>query len=228
MASYRLPHDMQDDLTWFWCEAESEMGVRSSTGALIDRLELRIGMARSGREQANDTEPRTIHWRRARIDAALRLYCLFGTVHDSDQFRVRDPMPDAAARARDRSTRIHSAVVRLVQLPGGPGHTRVLHRVYGPATRHPLCYGRVGSELAPLIEYTPMVWDTMRAESCTAQEAGEKLLRKSGEKMAYDLKEQAQALLVSSSRAFYALYQDEKRSRQETRRAKFREILGAA
>jgi hypothetical protein len=38
---YRLPPDLQGDLTWYWTEAESALGVRSTTGSQVALLQAR-------------------------------------------------------------------------------------------------------------------------------------------------------------------------------------------
>src|SRR5579859_5056695 len=97
--TFRLTTDRQNELTWFWCQAESEMGVKSSHGHTEDVLVHRLATKRNGKTGAS---------------------------------KKSDPMPDGADHARRLARRVHAALMLLREGAGGPGHQRVLYRVYGP------------------------------------------------------------------------------------------------
>lgn len=221
--AYRLPPDLQSDLSWYWCEAESELGVRSSTGSQIARLEIGAGSKAAIREavqknpdlrfELTTPEPDPVVRRRKLREAKLRYSLLFGPVHDSRECRVYDPFPEGGEHARQRMRLIHDALHRLGRSDGGPGHQRILFRVYGPRSPHLPSYGLVGSELAPLVEYTGKFQGLPPKTKLT-----EETLR--------GIRRQAAELLAQASTAYLAHYRAAKRERRDVKRARFRSQVG--
>lgn len=143
----------------------------------------------------------------------------------------RTPMPQWAMRInspeRKKATRIHRTLQLLIGAEDGIVHHRVLYRVYGPVQRHPVCYGRIGEELAPLVEYTDVVAELIRS-GMTPTDAGESLLRKGNEVAAHRVKGQAEKLLQAASHAYSAAHHNERKRRTQDREAKFRALLRAS
>ncbi len=247
---YRLPSDLQADLSWYWCDADADLGVCSGGDIEHRGPPPDSGPSTSRKPKAETrTEQRMV--RHAAKDEEIRLmWHTLKCTGDSHANSIDDPvnngllaagepalfdrtpMPAWARRivSRDRAkmTRVHATVNRLARGPNGARHQRVLYRVYGPVSRHPVCYGRVGSELAPLVEYTDAVVAKMAAGALPS-EAGEAVLHKGvTEKAVRQVREQAQAMLEAASRAYEACHEAEKTERQHARRARFRALLGAA
>lgn len=254
MSAYRLPSDLQADLAWFWNEADSAVGV-CSTGDIthrsppVDResgVRLRVYEPRRKISRAERGHERQ---RRIREDVERLWHTLpckgdehVNSIDDpvsgvmasgGEPFILdRTPMPQWARRIvshdRKRSTQVHAALKILSVSPGGPMHALVLYRTYGPACRHPICYGRVGNELAPLVEYTDQVVRLMGPE-VTASEAGERALGKGApDARVSEIRRQCNSLLEAASRAYFAAATAERTEREEQRASRFRALLGAA
>jgi len=256
MPSYRLPPDLQADLTWLWTQADADLGVCSG-GDIQHRGPADFEAVR-GENGISITESREDNTRNAassrarshaRYDEEHRLMWHMlvpkGDVHvtstDDPANGImadngvpfmfdRTPMPQWARRIiskdRDRMRRVHGSVQRLLERPNGPRHQRVLFRVYGPVQRHPVYYGRVGSELAPLVEYCDAIASKI-SPSVTATEAGEQVLNKStSEIVVRAIKNQADAMLVEASKAYAECDQERRQERIADRRRKFALILG--
>jgi hypothetical protein len=250
---YRLPPDKQTDLTWFWTEADADMGV-CSTGNIEHRgpppsdVVLAESAVRVRRPKRHELAVR--RW--ATRDEELRLMwhelvChgdehvvsiedpVLPTIGDGPMEAgfERTPMPTWARRViskdRARASRVHATIQRLVRGHSGPAHERVLYRVYGPVMRHPFCYGRVGSELAPLVEYTEVV-ARLITPAVTPTEAGERCLAKKGvaESQVSLIKRQADALLVAASKAYAECAERQRDEMAEARAMRVHRLMGVA
>jgi hypothetical protein len=96
-----------------------------------------------------DVGCRSLH--QAMIDGIHRIQGTRSSEHDFpiERFCFKDrPL-------RDRISGAYRALCTLSEEPDGPGHVRVLYRVYGP--RIPNARTRTFGLVAPLIEYTPTV-----------------------------------------------------------------------
>jgi hypothetical protein len=234
-VGYRLSSDSQADLSWYWCSAEADIGQKSNAGATIERARV-LAASNVGAGPIPAEPPSGIRLalaasnfesRRAAQDARLRMYWLLGPPAQ-DRGQLVDPMPDRAEKHRVRLLKVDRTVRRLIRMPRGAWHQLILYRVYGPVTRHPLMYGKLGTELSNLVEYTPTVCARIRA-GVPPQQAGEAVLHKDVSLRAVtDVRLEAEALLVAASRAYEVAEAAERDDRTAARSARFRAILGAA
>lgn len=255
---YRLKPDMQSDLEWYWCQCDADLGVCSTGNIEhrapkeVEQTEGVVVRDRRGWRKLSPEVRADVRW--SKQDEEIRLMwrelkCK-GDTHvvsiedpvwpdgmlDEDGLRrdglPRTPMPTWARRVisndRRRAVTIHAAITRMVKTDGGPRHERVLYRVYGPATRHPVCYGRIGSELAPIVEYTDAVSRFMTA-GVTRTEAGEKVLGKgTSDRQVAEVRVQANRLLEEASRAYAEAAEANDAERGRERKRRIPVILGAA
>jgi hypothetical protein len=253
MNGFRLSSDVQAELTWIWCYADADLGM--CIGADLshrgppDKEQLqKQGMREVEHERGQRF--RSSKAKLAKRDEELRLMwqtiVCKGDRHVSakddpvdctmasggEPFVMdRTPMPQWAMRIvskdRQKATRVHRTLQRLIGYDSGIVHARVLYRAYGPVLRHPVCYGRVGAELSPIVEHTNVVAALIRAGQ-TPQDAGESLLRKGSEMVVHRVKARAEAMLVAASKSYTKAHQEERRQRMQDREAKFRALLRAS
>ena len=80
MRIHTLSADDQRELTWYWCQAEGEMGIRSASGPQLERLEACLVGAASHKA----IDPMPDRGEKARVDALrihgslVRLRCVDG------------------------------------------------------------------------------------------------------------------------------------------------------
>jgi hypothetical protein len=199
MSSYRLPPDLRDDLEWYWCRADADLGVHSNMSATIARSNL-LAHGKPKRERDED-RPSGIRLalahstkrpaKHAARDEALRLFCLLGNPKH-DQPAHGELMPEQNERWRRKIRIVYSVLMRMKQSAHGVWHEAILFLVYGDTKQ-----SIMADELARIAK-----------------------LAKS-RKMADDM-------LAAASRAYADAHEVEIAERKRDRRERFRAMLGAA
>jgi hypothetical protein len=208
---YVLSSDLRDDLDWFWCQLDSELGIRSNMGSQELRL-LRLSPSDEDRRQAKRefTErynPRTFEeilsslfdrasrraekWRRQ--DEELRREWYTIRVSD-DPVSNWGELDSANPSVRARASRIHTTLGRLVKSKMGPWHVTILYAVHGDPNNY-----QVADEISRLLRSRLAKTDS-----------------------------EARQYLSNASRAYTECHLAHRKDNELTRRARFREILGVA
>jgi hypothetical protein len=232
---YRLPHDLQNDLTWFWCEAEAALGVCSNAGAIENTL-----LLKSMPEVERDpdaispmhrwrlaTPEQRIEMRRERWDREDQIIRdIWQTMCVHDDAVGKPSEPDGNAETRGRVARVAAALHRLVRGDRGPLHQRVLYCVYGQ-------YDRNVDDVTPVLQYTDEVIQRTTCTGLTWREAMQELTRDGAARTLSDIRRNANRLLENASKAFLESNDSEvgvikhsHRARKERRRVALYERLG--
>jgi hypothetical protein len=152
---YRLPYDLQDELSWYLCDSGAALGVRSSMGGIQAQL-LRTSPAEPterpkpgaalARYAAAGPEERLAmreeRWKKQ--DEVIRLSWLTLSVCGSGPTVSSEP--NIAPETYERVRIVHASLLLLVRAPRGNQHCRVLALVYGNTAR-----ARETDERQPLV-----------------------------------------------------------------------------